>query len=76
MDKLLIILEEINETADFTTATKLIDQGILDSMAILALVSEIENEFDVEISPIDLIPENFNSMAAMMALITKLKDEQ
>lgn len=76
MEKLLAILKEINETVDYANETKLIDKGILDSLAILDLVTEIENEFDVEISPIDLIPANFNSVHSLMAMINRLKEEQ
>ena len=76
MEELLAILQEINETPDYATETKLIDNGILDSLAILALVTEIENEFDVEVSPVDLIPDNFNSMQSLMDMINRLKEEQ
>ncbi|HFE9852864.1 acyl carrier protein [Enterococcus faecalis] len=76
MDKLLEILQEVNETVDYTKEEHLIDKGILDSLAILALVTEIENEFDIEISPINLVPANFNSMESLMAMINQIKEEQ
>ena len=41
----------------------------------VSLVSEIDDAFDVEISVVDLRPENFNSVEAMMALIERLQEE-
>ena len=75
MDELLEILNEIKPGVDFEKETALVDNGILDSLAIIRLVSEIDDEFDVEIGVTDLVPENFNSAKAIMALIEKLEDE-
>ena len=46
MDKLIEILEEIQPDADYETCETLIDDGILDSFAILSIVSELQDEFD------------------------------
>ncbi|MEG0328251.1 MAG: phosphopantetheine-binding protein [Erysipelothrix sp.] len=75
MDKLLSILLDINPSIDYETATGLVDDGLLDSLSILSLVTEIESTFDVEISPIDLIPANFNSVDSLWKLICRLRDE-
>lgn len=75
MEKLLGILEEIKPEIDYNAEIKLIDNGILDSLSILSLVTEIENEYDIEISPMDLIPENFNSAHALMVMINRLKED-
>ena len=75
MDELLEILNEIKPGVDFEKETALVDDGILDSLAIIRLVSEIDDEFDVKIGVTDLVPENFNSAKAIMALIEKLEDE-
>lgn len=75
MEKLLEILEDLNPDVDFKTEEQLIDNGLLDSMAILSLVSDLEDEFDVEITPVELVPANFNSAAAMWKMIQKLQDE-
>lgn len=75
MEKLLEILEEIAPGEDYENCTTLIDDHILDSFAILSLVSEIEDTFDVEISPALLVPENFNSAAKLWEMICRLKGE-
>lgn len=75
MNELLEILEEIVPGVDFENCTTLIDDHILDSFAILQLVSEMEDAFDVEIAPSELVAENFNSAEALWAMITRLKGE-
>ena len=75
MDQLLEILEEIAPGEDYENCTTRIDDHILDSFAILSLVSEIEDTFDVEISPALLVPENFNSAAKLWEMICRLKGE-
>ena len=75
MEALLNILTELHPEVDFSTETGLIDNKVLDSFDIVTLVAEIDGEFDVQIPAEELIPENFNSAAALYALIEKLLDE-
>lgn len=74
MDELLEILEEIKPTVDFADCTTLIDEGYLDSFDILSIVSELNDAFGIEISPVDIVPENFNSAAALWAMVERLQD--
>lgn len=73
MEKLIEILKEICPGADVENCKTLIDDEVIDSFDIVAVVTEIMDAFDVEISVEDIIPENFNSAEAMMALIERLK---
>lgn len=75
MEELLEILQELKPGVKFEGQTRLSDDGILDSLDVVSLVSEIDDAFDVEISVVDLRPENFNSVEAMMALIERLQEE-
>lgn len=75
MEKLLEILEELKPGVNFENNQHLIDDGVLESLEIITLASEINDEFDVEISVADVLPENFNSVEAIYALIQKLQDE-
>ena len=72
MEKLIEILEDIQPDADYETCTTLIDDGILDSFAILSIVGELE---DVSVTPADIIPENFNSAQALWAMVQRLQAE-
>ena len=74
MDELLELLEDIKPTVDFRTCTFLIDDGYLDSFDILSIVSELNDAFGIEISPVDIIPENFNSAQALWDMVERLKD--
>ena len=74
MDELLELLEDIKPTVDFRTCTGLIDDGYLDSFDILSIVSELNDAFGIEISPVGIIPENFNSAQALWDMVERLKD--
>lgn len=74
MEELMEILQDLRPDVDFERETALIDDGILGSFDITALVNEIMDEFDVEISMADLEPENFNSAQAIYEFIQSLKD--
>lgn len=75
MEKLLEILEDIDPSNDYETEEQLIDGGYLDSLSVLTLVSELEDAFDIEISPTDLVPANFNSMKSMWEMIQRLQKD-
>ena len=73
MEELLKLLSEIRPDVDFVNEKKLIDDGILDSFDIIAIVSELNEKYDIEIDVEDLEPDNFNTVEAMLELINKLK---
>lgn len=75
MEKLLEILNDLHPDVDFETQDHLVDGGILDSMDIVSLITEISEAYDVTITARDIIPENFNSAQALYALIQRLEDE-
>lgn len=75
MEKLIEILEDIQPDADYENCTTLINDGILESFAILSIVGELEDEFDISITPAEIIPENFNSAAALWAMVQRLQNE-
>ena len=75
MEKLIEILEELNPEVDYNTCEDLVDGRHLDSLAILSLIGEIEDAFDVEIPTVEIIPANFNSAKSIMTLIEKLQEE-
>ncbi len=74
MEELQKILKELRPDIDFNEKRALIDDGVLDSFDIVALVGEIGEAFDVQIGVEDLIPENFNSVEAIWELVKRLRD--
>ena len=75
MEELLEILKSLHPEVNFETTDDLVDDGILDSLDIVTLVTEINSEFDVAIPAEEIIPENFNSAKALWELILKLDEE-
>lgn len=74
-EQLMEILEELRPDVDFESETALITDGVLDSFDIVSLVGELNDNFDVDIHVEDLLPENFNNVDAMIALVEKLQQE-
>ena len=75
MEKVMSILKEIRPDVDFANEKRLIDDKILDSFDIISIVGEFNDAFDIEIDVEDLEPDNFNTVEAMLELITKLQAE-
>ena len=75
MEELLRIMSEVRPDIDFETEDKLIDNEMLDSLDIVAIVTDVNDEFDIDINVNDLLPENFNSAKALYELIQKLQYE-
>ena len=75
-DRILNILKNMDDSVDYVSETKLIDDKVIDSLTLTALISELESEFNIEIDMDDIVPENFNSVDAMTELVERLQDEQ
>ena len=76
MEKLYEILEDIQPDVDFETAENLVDDHLLSSLSILALIAELEDEFDITIPATQIIPMNFNSASAMWTMIQRLQEDE
>ena len=74
MEKLLEILQRVRPDVDFKNETLIIDDGILDSMDVVSIISELDDEFGVQVRINELIPDNFNSVEAIWNLIQNLKN--
>lgn len=73
-ERIIGLLQDINpEIADDDTV-ELVEDEIIDSFDIATLVGSFEEEFDIEIDGEDIVPENFNTIADMVALIKKYVD--
>ena len=74
LDLFLDILTEVNSDVDYETCDTLVDDGILDSFDIVSIVGELNDTFDINITPVDIVPENFNSAEAMWDMIQRLSE--
>lgn len=76
MERLIEILEEIQPDVDYKTCKELIDGHYLDSLSILSLVAELEDEYDIIIPTVEIIPANFNSADNIWRMILRLSEEE
>ena len=74
MEKIIKNLKNIKPDIDVTN-NNLIDEEILDSFDIVTIVSAVDEEFDIQITARDIVPENFNSVEAIYNLVKKLEEE-
>ena len=70
------ILQELKPGVDFECSTTLIDDRVIDSLTMVALVAELEDEYDIEGPPVEIVADNFNSVEAMEMLIRRLREEE
>ena len=74
METLLEILNDIDDTVNWEDETALIDDRILDSFGVISLISELEDQFEIEIDASEIVPENFNSADATWKMIQRLQE--
>lgn len=74
-DQILAILSDLVDGVDFETCTTLIDDGELSSLDVIQLIGALNDEFDISVPATEIIPDNFNSVAAMEAMVARLMEE-
>ena len=67
------ILNETKPTIRLVNMDHIIDDGYLDSLELMTLISALMNEFGFELDIEWITPENFNSVDAIVALVERLK---
>lgn len=61
-EEILEILTGICPDVDFENEEELIDGGVIDSFAVIQIVTELMEYFDIFIDADDIEPENLNSL--------------
>jgi acyl carrier protein len=70
------ILKNFMYTDDESRLTRdmsLIDSGVMDSTGVLELVAFIEQQYDFKVDDTELVPENFDSVAKLVAFVESKK---
>lgn len=75
MEEIIEILNEIKPGVDYENETDLIGHGVLDSITMVTLVLQLGDAFDVDITPVDITPENFKTARTIYDMIKRLEDE-
>lgn len=71
--KILEIVKQIHPDVP-AESEGLVDDGVLDSLDIVSLVTALNAAFDVRIPAVDILPDNFNSVRVMARMIERLDD--
>lgn len=69
------ILEDMHSDIDYDTEEGLVTDKILDSFDLVSLSSELADEFDIQITAKEFVEANFNSLAALAAMVDRLMEE-
>lgn len=75
MSRIEEILAGIRPEFDFTTSDDFIGDGMLDSLDIITLVSELDKTHGISIAGVDILPENFRNIAAIERLLSRYSVE-
>ena len=75
-ERIMEIMTELKPGVDFEGRDDLMYSGILDSMTIVMVASEMKDEFDADIRVTDILPENFNSIESMAGMIERITAEE
>lgn len=76
MEKLIEILNEIDDSIDYSSEKRLIDDQLLDSFGVITLVAELEDAFDISIEAAEMVPANFNSAEAIWNMVQRLQENE
>lgn len=71
-DKVNAILKEVKPAKDLNGIENIIEGGYLDSFELMALIGGLSETFGIEITVDDIVPENFNSVDAMVEMVKRL----
>jgi acyl carrier protein len=69
------ILKGIRPEFDFDSSDDFIGDGMLDSLDVIALVAELDKTYGISIAGVDILPENFSSVAGIEQLLRKYTAE-
>jgi acyl carrier protein len=71
MSDLITTLKTIRPEADFSQSKNFIEDGLLDSFDVVTLVATLDKNYGISIPGTDIVPENFQDLQAIEALLRK-----
>ncbi|MBO5550583.1 MAG: acyl carrier protein [Lachnospiraceae bacterium] len=75
-EKVMEILADLRPDVEFESEKALVSDNVLESFDIIELISRLNGEFDIEISPKELTAANFDSADSITALVERLAEEE
>lgn len=74
MNRIEEVLQGIRPEFDFTASQDFIEDGMLDSLDVITLVSELDKTYGISIAGVDIVPENFSNLTSIETLLRKYTD--
>ncbi len=65
------ILREIRPEFDFENFDDFFQNGLLDSLDLITLITSLDEEYNISIEGTDILPENFKSIRSIEKLLKK-----
>ena len=69
-NRILEMLSEIKPEQNFAESDNYVEDGILDSFDIIELITMLEDEFDISIDGMDILPEFFSNVSRLIITIS------
>lgn len=71
-EKVLEVIQAECPDVDFLASNTLVDDGILDSLALTSIIAALTMEFGITIPYEEIVEENFNSLDGLTKMVEKL----
>ena len=71
MNAILTMLTELRPEFNFMESKDFIMDGLLDSFDVISLTSMLEEKYGIFIDGMDIVPENYASLEAIVRLVKK-----
>ena len=71
-EEVLKVLQQECPEIDFLSSDALVDDGILDSLALTSIIAALTMEFGITIPYEEIVEENFNSVDALAVMVERL----
>lgn len=75
LNDMIELLGGVRNDIDYQREDSLVDGRVFDSFDILSVIAAIDDELDITVPAREIIPENFNSASALLAMVQRLSDE-
>ena len=69
MNDILEMLAELKPEFNFEESSDFVMDGLLDSFDIISLTSMLEEKYNITVDGLDIVPENFCSVEAIVGLV-------
>ena len=71
LDDLVAYVKQLAGVAELDPDQDLLDTGIISSLEMVEVLLFVNNRFNVELKPTELVPENLGSIRRMLTLIER-----